>query len=157
FAHLGGFGIRPQDTPWFGAALRTPDQAREACDLAVRLSTRLLPLLAHQAARAAAETGLSAPRDYRGCVTQIRLHAAVAQTLTVLAPEVHAAAPARLAAAAGDGAGLGLRERRALRKQAVALVVAVPVPPREELALALNQAAAQLTLWTELRADDGLP
>jgi hypothetical protein len=28
FAHLGGFALRPDSTPWFGAALRTPDQAR---------------------------------------------------------------------------------------------------------------------------------
>src|SRR5258708_37538278 len=27
FAHLGGFAFRPDSTPWFGAALRTPEDA----------------------------------------------------------------------------------------------------------------------------------
>src|SRR5207245_7162431 len=57
FAHLGGFVIRPGSTPWFGASLRTVEDARHACDLAARLSSHSLPVLAHRCRRAAGETG----------------------------------------------------------------------------------------------------
>jgi very-short-patch-repair endonuclease len=157
FAHLGGLRLGPQSTPWFGAALGTADQAREACDLAVRLSTHLLPVLAHAAGRASEEVGLAPPRSYAECVGRIRLLAAVRQTRQVLDPAVYAADPARLAAAAGDGRGLGLRERRALRRQAAALARGGPEVSREALALALAEAAGQLAQWQEARADDGLP
>ena len=50
FAHLGGFRIRPDSTPWFGAALRSPEDARRACELAARLSGRSLPMLIDRAA-----------------------------------------------------------------------------------------------------------
>jgi len=157
FAHLGGFGIDPKSTPWFGAALGTPDQAREACDLAVRLSTHLLPVLAHRTGRASEEVGLVPPRAYPECVARLRLFAAVQQTLRAFDPGVYAADPARLAAAAGDGIGLGLRERRALRKQGSALAVGSPEASREHLSAALTEASAQLAQWQQLRTDEGLP
>jgi hypothetical protein len=109
FAHLGGFAIRPQTSPWFGAALVAPDQARVACDLAVRLSTHLLPMLTQRTGQACAEVGLARPRDYAECAARLRLLAGVAETMRVLGPGVWAADPARLAAAAGDGASRGSR------------------------------------------------
>ncbi len=157
FAHLGGFVMRPESTPWFGAALGAPEDARAACDLATRLSTRLLPMLIHRVGQASEETGLAAPPGYAECAERLRLYAAVRATLGVLAPGVWEADPARLAAAAGDGAGLGLRERRALRRQAVGLVLPGPELSREELAAALSEAAAQLADWEQARTDQGRP
>jgi very-short-patch-repair endonuclease len=156
FAHLGGFAVRPDSTPWFGAALRTPEQARQACDLASRLSSRGLPMIAHRLARASGETGLRPPAGYAEGRALVLLYGAVAQTLRTLDADVYASDPARLAAATGDGAGVGLRERRALRKQARSLVTTGD-PSREDLCAALGQAAAQLARWLELRTDDGLP
>jgi very-short-patch-repair endonuclease len=156
FAHLGGFAFRPDSTPWFGAALRTPDQARQACDLASRLSSRGLPVIAHRLARASEETGLRPPDGYAEGRARVLLYGAIAQTLRMLEADVYAGDPARLAAATGDGAGIGLRERRALRKQARSLVTAGD-PSREELCAALGRAAAQLARWRELRSDEGLP
>jgi len=156
FAHLGGFAFRPQSTPWFGAALRSADDAGEACGLAVRLGGHLLPMLARRVGRASQETGLAPPRRYPECVVRLRLYAAVRETLRMLEPAVYAADPARLAAATGDGAGLGLRERRALRRQAAALA-AGPQLSREQLSAALGAAAAQLRQWEQLRTDDGPP
>ncbi|MGH3410895.1 MAG: AAA domain-containing protein, partial [Streptosporangiaceae bacterium] len=109
FAHLGGFVMRPGSTPWFGAALGSAEDARGACDLAVRLSTRLLPMLVHRVGQASEETGLAKPPGYAEAADRLRLYAAVRETLRVLEPGVWTADPARLAAAAGDGAGLGLR------------------------------------------------
>ena len=157
FAHLGGFTLRPQETPWFGAALRTADDARRAVELAARLSGHLLPALTDRVGRACQQTGLTPPRGHSDCVSRLELYAAVRQTLRTLSPDVFEADPERLAAAVGDGAGLGLRERRSLRKQAASLVTAGREPTREELSAACAQAAAQLATWQELRADDGLP
>jgi very-short-patch-repair endonuclease len=157
FAHLGGFTLRPGSTPWYGAALRTPDQARQACDIVAQLSSHELPALLHRVARAAGETGLRPPRGYPDAVAVLRLYAAVAQTQRHLDPAVYAASPDRLAAAVGDGAGLSFTGRRALRKQARALATGTAEPPREELHRALRAAAAELAGWRELSTDQGLP
>ncbi len=162
FAHLGGFAFRPDSTPWFGAALRTPEDARRACDLAARLCSRGLPMMAHRITRASGETGLRPPATYGEGTARMRLFAAVAQTLGTLGPAVYASRPDLLAAATGDGAGLRLRERRALRKQARSLPGASAEQSRaqlsrEELSAALAEAARQLAEWQDLRTDSGLP
>ena len=97
FARLGGFALRPGASPWFGAALRTREQAREAVDLAVTLSTRVLPMVAARLAAACRSTGLRLPSDYseRCGVTHVL---------------------ALLHSAGESGKGFG--ERRALRRQA---------------------------------------
>ncbi len=118
FAHLDGFTIRPERTPWFGARLRDREDARRACELAVRLSTRSVPLLLDRAAHAAAEVGLRPPRAYPDAARAMRLFTGIQATARALGLDVYAADPARMAAATGDGAGLTFRERRALRKQA---------------------------------------
>ncbi len=172
FCHLGGFSLRPGSTPWFGAALRDPQDARQACELAVRLSSRVLPLLAHHMAAACAESGLRPPGCYSVGVARMRLFGAVRTTLETFDPAVYTADPAQLAAATGDGAGLGFRERRALRKRARSLTLSADQPAgtqaaaanspepkltEQQLSAALYQAAAQLEQWQELRTDDGQP
>jgi very-short-patch-repair endonuclease len=170
FAHLDGFIIRPQSTPWFGARLGTPDQARQACDLASRLSSRGLPMLAHRVTQASEETGLRPPNGYAEGRRRVHLYTGVAQTLRMFDPAVFAARPDQLAASTGDGQGLGLRERRALRKQARSLLTAAGhttstadgrgvagEPSREDLTAALTQAADQLAQWQQQRTDEGPP
>jgi very-short-patch-repair endonuclease len=162
FAHLGGFGFRPDSTPWYGAALRTPEDARRACDLAARLCSRTLPMMAHRIARACAETGLRPPRSYGESTARMQLFAAVAETLRTLSPGVYSSRPDLLATATGDAAGLRLRERRALRKQARSLAAARADQSRaelsrEELGAALAEAARQLAEWQKLGTDSGLP
>src|SRR5215475_9034877 len=103
FAHLGGFSIRPHGTPWFGAALRTAEDARRAGDLASRLSSHVLPMLTDRCRRAAEETGLRQPASYREAAGIIQLYANIARTLTVLSATVFESGPERLAAATGDG------------------------------------------------------
>jgi very-short-patch-repair endonuclease len=97
FTRLGGFGIQPGSTPWFGAVLPDREAARDAIDLAVALSARTLPRLAAQFEAACAEIGLPAPRD----------HGERARLLAVL----------RLLHDGGM-TGRGFRERRAMRKEA---------------------------------------
>ncbi|HSR86005.1 MAG TPA: AAA domain-containing protein [Streptosporangiaceae bacterium] len=167
FAHLGGFALRPGTTPWFGARLRDREDARRACELAVRLSSRSLPLLLDRVAKAAAEVGLRPPRAYPDAAAVMLLLASVQATARLFGVSVYAADPARLAAATSDGAGLNFRERRALRKQARALAGAGALasgrsgPTGEltdqQLSAVLSTAAGELREWLELRTDGGLP
>jgi very-short-patch-repair endonuclease len=152
FSHLGGFILRPDSTPWFGAALRSADDARQAIELAAQLSSRALPLLISRTEQACLEAGLQSPRSYAEAADRIELLAAVRSTLQVFGPGVFGADPARLAQAVGDGTGLSFLERRALRKQARSLVTAGAEPTPEQLAAALNAAAGQLAAWPELAA-----
>ncbi len=157
FAHLGGFLLRPDNTPWFGAALRSADDARRAIELASRLGSRGIPMFVRRAAQVCAEADLRPPASYAEAAARTQLLGSVRVTLGRLAPGVFAADPARLATAVGDGAGLSFLERRALRKQARALAVAGDQVPAAELASALAGAAAQLEQWRELSGGAGEP
>jgi very-short-patch-repair endonuclease len=160
YGHLGGYALRPQTTPWYGAALHTPEQARQAYELAARLTTRTIPQAQEQLARAGAETGLRPPRGYAEWGDRLRLYATVQETLRKLAPQVYAARPDLLAAAAAPRETrpqVKMSERRALLKQARALWLGDGKPEREELHRALSKAAGQLAAWLTLRADGGPP
>jgi hypothetical protein len=152
FARLGGFTLRPGSTPWFGAALRTADDVRHACDLASRLGTHTVGMLTSRVGRAAAGCGLQAPGCYAEAMATVRLFGGIRRTLCVLAPGVYAARPQALAAAVGGGneVALGLRERRALRRRAGELWTGADRPEPAELAAALTEAARQLAQWQRL-------
>jgi very-short-patch-repair endonuclease len=60
FTRLEGFEFRPGATPWFGAPLRTRDQARTAVDLAVTVGARTLPEAVARLAAACQDVGLPA-------------------------------------------------------------------------------------------------
>jgi very-short-patch-repair endonuclease len=170
YAHLGGFTLRPDSTPWYGAAVHEPRQAKQAHELAARLCTRTIPQARDQLARAAAETGLYPPRGYAEWGERLRLYVAIQETRRKLAPEVYAARPDLLAAATaprenrtGPGSAgppgaprPSWSERRALVKQARSMWL-LGKPEREELHQALAEAAAQLAAWMRLRADAGPP
>ncbi len=158
FAHLGGFGLRPGSTPWFGATLRSAEDARQATELASRLSSRGLPMLIDRVQRACLEVGLRPATAYPDVTTTMRLFAGTQATAAMFGSEIYQADPARLATATGDGVGLGFRERRALRKEARAL--AGPQSAElsdEQLSSVLDEVAHQLSLWHDLRTDNGLP
>ena len=79
FTRLGGFGFRPGATPWFGAPLRTREQARIAVDLAVTLGTRTLPEAAARLSAASQEVGLPSTGLESGHSERVRLTAIFAQ------------------------------------------------------------------------------
>jgi very-short-patch-repair endonuclease len=97
FHRLGGFALRPGSTPWFGAAIRTREQAREAVDLATTISGRTLPLLDAKLAAACRETGLPIPATYPERSRLTHLFSLLSDA---------------------ESPGRGFRERRALRKDA---------------------------------------
>jgi very-short-patch-repair endonuclease len=158
FAHLGGFRLRPGSTPWFGATLRSVEDARQASELASRLSSRGLPMLIDRVQRACLEVGLRPAAAYPDVTATMRLFAGAQATAAMFGSDVYQADPAKLAKATGDGAGIGFLERRALRKQARAL--ASPGGAElsdEQLSSVLDEVAHQLSLWQDLRTDNGLP
>jgi very-short-patch-repair endonuclease len=158
FAYLGGFTLRPGSTPWFGASLRGPDEARRACELAVRLSSRSLPMLIERVRGACHEVGLRPPANYPDAAAVLRLLAGVQATLRMFGPASYDADLALLARATAGGDGLGFRERRAGRKQARALAgLAGAQLADEQLSAVLAEAASQFSDWLELRTDTGQP
>ncbi len=153
FAHLGGFSIRPGSTPWFGAALRTAEEARQACHLAGRLASYTLPLLLDRHARASQAVGLRRSASYAQALLQMRLFARVSQTLAALRPEVYDLSPQVLADAVAAGGAALLGERHRLRKQARSLLRGGDKTSRDDLAALLTEAASQLADWGDQRSE----
>jgi very-short-patch-repair endonuclease len=133
FAHLGGFTMRPTSTPWFGALISDPDEARMACAVSSRLATEVLPMFAHRMGKACVETGLRRQPDYAGQALVVRLFAACAQTMTVLDADIWSAPATSLS-------------RRRMRS----LWLGPSKPTREELESAVAAAAKQLDTWRSL-------
>ncbi|HEX6471701.1 MAG TPA: AAA domain-containing protein [Streptosporangiaceae bacterium] len=159
YAHLGGFALRRDTTPWYGATVHTPQQAKQAYDLAARLCTRTIPQVGEQLARACGETGLYPPRGFAEWGERLRLYIAIQETRRKLAPQVYEVGPDLLAAATAPREAHdrpGWSERRALAKQARSLWLAGRTD-RAELHQALADAAAQLAAWMPLRTDAGPP
>jgi very-short-patch-repair endonuclease len=151
FARLGGFAMRPGATPWFGATLRTPEDVRQACDLAARLSSHTIPRLLDRQARAAASVGLRAPASYPAVLARMRLYAAVGQTYQSLRPEVFTENPRALADAVAGTGDASIGERRRLRMQARRLLLGEDKRSREDLAALLTSAERQLAEWEKER------
>ncbi|MGH3206617.1 MAG: AAA domain-containing protein [Trebonia sp.] len=75
FTRLDGFEFRPGATPWFGAPLRSREQARAAVDLAVTIGTRTLPAAVSRLAAACGEVGLPAAELLSSHSERVRLTA----------------------------------------------------------------------------------
>ena len=156
FAHLGGFAMRPGSTPWFGAALRTPEDAREAWQLAAQLSSYDLPRLMDRQARASAALGLRPPASYAETVARMTLYVSIGRTSASLDRAVYAANPQAIADAVAGTSGASLGERRRLKKEAQRLYLGQAKLGREELAALFADAARQLAGWASARsAADG--
>jgi hypothetical protein len=162
YAHLGGFTFSPGSTPWYGAAITTAEQARQALAILGRMTTEAWPAAASRIERANAQMGLRPVAGYPGWGERLELFAGVLETWQLLSPEVYRCEPARLAAATAPrgtpqpGPPLRWRERRALVKQARSLWIGGR-PEAGELHRALARAAAQLAAWERLRTDGGMP
>ncbi|HVB44811.1 MAG TPA: AAA domain-containing protein [Streptosporangiaceae bacterium] len=152
FAHLGGFAMRPDSTPWFGSALRTPEDARRACELAGRLSSYTVPRLIDRHARTAAPVGLEPPASYPAALARMRLYGQVTQTLRALDSSVYTTRPTALADAMGGTGDMSLSERHRLRKDARRLFTGGAKLTREQMAAQLAEAAAQLADWERQQA-----
>ncbi len=122
---LGAFTLRPQDTPWFGADLRTDADATVALRRVERLVTSTLPTLVARARQVAEETGLTPAASLGAWADQIAMLSAVRASLDLFSPIVFERSPSDMVAAtatkawrAEHGVEMGFWVRRRLRKQA---------------------------------------
>src|SRR5215467_3516791 len=115
-AHLGGFAMRPDSSPWYGAALRTPEEARRACHLAGRLGSHSVPRLINRHARVSDQVSLVPPANFAEAQARSRLYASIGQTLGVFDPGIYAAGPRALADATTGRGEMSVIERHRLRK-----------------------------------------
>lgn len=158
---LGAYSLRPSDTPWYGADLRTAADAATALGRIDRL-LGLLPDVMARAEAAAADVGLTAPATIAGWAAQMRLLDEVRASLDLFQPLVFERTAADLVAAtaskawrAEHGIEMGRFVRRRLRRQARDMVR--PGRPVADLHAALLDVQRRRELWQEHCPGGGWP
>ncbi|HEY0118247.1 MAG TPA: hypothetical protein VGC04_05670, partial [Cellulomonas sp.] len=158
---LGAFSLRPSDTPWYGADLRSAQDAAVALARVDRLLATLPDVMA-RAAAAAADTGLIPPATVADWSTQLRLIDEVRASLDLFQPLVFERTAADLVAATATkawreqhGVEMGRFVRRRLRKQARDMVR--PGRPVADLHAALLDVQRRREMWQEQCPGGGWP
>jgi len=161
YGELGGFDLRPSDTPWYGADLRT----RADADVALRRLERLeqsLPALRARMEQVVAETGLVPPASVDAWGEQLAMLDGVRGALDVFLPIVFERTAADLVAAtataewrAAHGVEMGYWVRRRLRKQAKDMLR--PGRPVADLHAALLEVQTQREIWQAHCPSGGWP
>ncbi len=148
--------------PWFGARIRSPEEAMAAREVTARLAGGGMDALARTVDDVF--TGVDLPRGtaLRDWARTLSTVAKVRDTLEVFRPEVFDVPLDDLVAATGDrayrkanGIEFGWFERRGLVRQARRLLR--PGPPPEDLHAALIEASAQRSTWREMAGAGGRP
>ncbi|MCC2334286.1 hypothetical protein [Cellulomonas wangsupingiae] len=149
---LGAFSLRPQDTPWYGADLRTAADAQVVRRRLDRLLDVTLPLLVQRVEQVAAETGLTRATTLDQWAEQLRMLDGVRTSLDVFQPLVFERTAADLVAATATkqwreehGIPMGFWVRRRLRKQAKDMLR--PGRPVADLHGALLEVQERRELW----------
>ncbi|WP_456821049.1 hypothetical protein [Cellulomonas sp. URHB0016] len=149
---LGAFKVRPSDTPWYGADLRTPADAAVVVHRLDRLLDSSLPALVERTTQVAAETGLTQATSLAQWTEQLRMLDGVRAALDDFLPIVFERTAADLVAATATpqwredrGVAMGYWLRRRLRKQAKDMVR--PGRPVADLHTALLEVQAQREVW----------
>jgi len=149
---LGAFSLRPQDTPWYGADLRTSADAEVVRRRLDRLLDVTLPLLVERVAQVATETGLTRATTLDQWAEQLRMLDGVRACLDVFQPLVFERTAADLVAATAtkqwreeQGVPMGFWVRRRLRKQAKDMLR--PGRPVADLHGALIEVQERREVW----------
>lgn len=158
---LGAYSLRPSDTPWYGADLRTPADAAQALARVDRLLATLPEVMA-RAEAAAADTGLTPPASVAEWGAQLGLVDEVRASLDLFQPLVFERTAADLVAATASkawreehGVEMGRMVRRRLRKQARDMLR--PGRPVADLHAALLDVQRRRELWLEHCPGGGWP
>ncbi|MGN8244902.1 hypothetical protein ACTHAM_002013 [Cellulomonas soli] len=159
---LGAFDVRPGDTPWYGADLRTDAEAEVVRHRLDRLLDVTLPELVARTQAVADETGLVHATTLDAWAEQLRMLDGVRGALDVFQPLVFERTAADLVAAtatkewrAERGVEMGYWLRRRLRKQAKDMVR--PGRPVADLHTALIDVQAQREVWQQHCPSGGWP
>lgn len=149
---LGAFALRPQDTPWYGADVRTNADAQVVRRRLDRLLDVTLPLLVQRVAQVAAETGLTQATTLDQWAEQLHMLDGVRASLDLFQPLVFERTAADLVAATAtkewreaNGIPMGFWVRRRLRKQAKDMLR--PGRPIADLHGALIEVQARRQVW----------
>lgn len=168
FATLGGFTLTERESPWAGSAVHTPDQTREAHELAERSAGQTLRQTTPALEYVLAETGLRRPARLDEWHRLFDLVDGVGATLRTYRPEVFTTALGAFVAATGTrqwrrdnrgrpGTDVGWLARRRLRKAAAALWRGPGRPTRQQLFAGLVAIEAQAERWAQEATDGGAP
>ncbi|MCL1869329.1 MAG: hypothetical protein FWF90_02820 [Promicromonosporaceae bacterium] len=158
-AELGAFTMRSTSTPWFGAALLTDGDARDALVRVNRLKDTTLPQLRRQVAYVTEITGLTPPTTVRAFGQQLEMLGGMRGTLDLFHPMVFERTAADMVQAtatrkwrAEHGVEMGVFTRRRLRKRARDMVR--PGVRVTDMHAALCEVQAQREVWAT-HADRG--
>lgn len=162
-AEAGAFTLRPVDTPWYGAALLSDDEAADALRRAERLAGEDgLARVESRIAEVAEVTGFTAATTLATWAEQLEVLAGVRGALDVFQPIVFERSPADMVAAtaskawrAEHGTPMGYWLRRRLKKQAKDLLR--PGRPVADLHAALLDVQRQRAIWAEHCPAGGWP
>jgi len=159
---LGAFRVRPGDTPWYGADLRTRADADVAVRRIERLTGSALPMLIERTEQVATETGLTRATTLASWSEQLAMLDGVRAALDVFQPIVFERTASDLVAATATsqwrdehGVEMGAVVRRRLRKQAKDMVR--PGRPVADLHAALLEVAEQRSIWQAHCPSGGWP
>ena len=153
-AGSGVLGVGPDDDPWFGARLSTPDQAQQALEAATDLAQSALPAARAAMSSVLEQIGMAPARTVSTWGQTLELIGAVRQSLEVFTPAVFdtsltdvvaATAPAQWRAE--RGLTLGRLHQRRLRAQARSMLR--PGAPPANLHGALAAAQDQREQWQQ--------
>ncbi|KGN36517.1 AAA domain-containing protein [Knoellia subterranea] len=161
-ASLGAWRTDHEDDPWFGATVRTPDEAMRARELVERWSGDAIDGVGSTLEEVFAGLQLPASRTVRDWGRILDTLARVRDTLETFRPEIFDVPLGDFVAATGTaayrssvGADLGWWERRSLRKQVRRYVR--PGHPPADLHAALLRASEQRTAWRQMAGAGGRP
>jgi very-short-patch-repair endonuclease len=155
WADLGGASLTAVDTPWYGAAIRSAEDAHRALTQARRLGEETLPHARAVLERTLSAAGLPPVAAVADWAPALALLADVARVLDALAPDLWTAPLVELVAATGpraEAASMPWSVRRRARRRARRLWRG-PRPSRVELHAALTQAADVAARWSRAGAD----
>ncbi|MCC2307172.1 hypothetical protein [Cellulomonas chengniuliangii] len=151
-ARLGAFTLRPTDTPWYSADLRTAEAAAQTLARLDRLLTTGLPGVTRRVREVADTTGLLEAGSLTAWGEQLVMLAGIRGALDVFQPMIFERTAADLVAAtatkewrADRGMPMGFWLRRRLRKQARDMVR--PGRPVADLHSALIEVQVQRDIW----------
>lgn len=161
-ASLGAWTTDRATDPWFGATVRTPDDAVRARELVERWSGDGIPGVGATLADVFAGLRLPDSRTVRDWGRILDTVAAVRGTLETFRPEIFDVPLGEFVAATGTaayrasvGADLGWWERRGLKRQVRRYVR--PGRPPADLHAALVEANEQRSAWKQMAGAGGRP
>ncbi|BDR52398.1 helicase [Bombiscardovia nodaiensis] len=161
-AQLGEFTVGPQDTPWYGAAIYTEDEAVSSYERVVRLLEKLLPATREQVASTMETCGFPVPQSAQEWGKQVAMLKNLRRVLDVFQPVIFERdIPAMIEATQSkterksSASSLSFWERRRLVKEAKSLVrVGTQVDDLHEALLIVARQAKQ---WRTFVPHGGWP